>query len=186
MVEDLEQYIREYGDAVYRFCCNQTGNRYDAEELYQDTFLCILEHQKKFQKVTNQKCYILGVALNLQRNRRRKRARRNRILPIAPQQMRTGMDELGERPEFADTSGKEMGQEMICQEMKQIMRAEITILPERYRDTLSLFYGNELTVAEIAQILKIPQGTVKTRLYLARKRLKEKLEGEGYDGTEFG
>lgn len=185
-MDDLEQYIRKYGDAVYLFCCNQTRNRYEAEELYQDTFLCILEHQKKLQKVKNKKCYILGVARNLERNRRRKRARRNRILPMVSQQIRTETDELVEQTDFADKSCREVIQEIICGEIQQFICAEIAILPRRDQEILSLFYGNELTVVEISQILKIPEGTVKTRLYQARKYLKKRLEGEGYDGTEIG
>ena len=182
----LEECIREYGDAVYRFCCNQTRNRYEAEELYQDTFLCVMENQKKFKKVKNPKCYILGVALNLERNRRRKRTRRNRIMPVVSQQVHTADGEQVDALEFADPSGREVVQDVICQEIQQRIRMEIAALPERYCDVLSLFYGNELTVTEIAQVLKAPEGTVKTRLYQARKRLKERLEGEGYDGTEFG
>ena len=151
----LEECIREYGDAVYRFCCNQTRNRYEAEELYQDTFLCVMENQKKFKKVKNPKCYILGVALNLERNRRRKRARRNQIMPVVSQQVHTVDGEQADALEFADPSGRGTVQEVICLELQQSMQDAVAALPERYRDILSLFYGNELTIAEIAQVLKV-------------------------------
>lgn len=185
-MEDLEQYIRKYGDDIYRFCCNQTGGRYEAEELYQDTFLCVMENQKKFQKANNKKCYILGIALNLERNRRRKRVRRNRIMPTASPQVQTVDGEQADMLEFAAAPGRGTVQEIICRQIEQSMRAEIAMLPTRCQEVLALFYGNDLTVAEVAEILRIPEGTVKTRLYQARKHLKEKLEGEGYDGTEFG
>lgn len=54
-MEDLEQYIREYGDAVYRFCCNQTGSCYDAEELYQDREPLPPEWNERLQKRQNRK-----------------------------------------------------------------------------------------------------------------------------------
>lgn len=89
----LEQCILAYGDALYRFCCNQTDSCYEAEELYQDTLVCVLENPGKFQKVKNPKCYILGVALHLEKNKRRKRGRRNRIAPVISGNVQTGEGE---------------------------------------------------------------------------------------------
>lgn len=184
-MQDLEQCIRKYGDDLYRFCCCQTKNRHEAEELYQDTFLCILEHQKKFQKVENKKCYILGIALNLEKNKRRKRSRRNRIAPLIsgsyPSAESDGTDILAAVPADDETENTAVQHEIL-----QKLRQEIEALSEPYRTILSLYYGNELSIKETAGILKIPPGTVKNRLYQARQQLKERLEGEGYDGTEIG
>ena len=182
----LEQCIREYGDALYRFCCNLTGCRYEAEELYQDTFLCVMENKKRFRKVKNPKCYILGVALNLEKNRRRKRMRRNRIAPVVSGNLQTGEGQEADILTLAAGAADETEQQVIHHEIQQRLWEEIAVLPDSQRIVLSLYYGNELSVREIARVAGIPAGTVKSRLYQARKRLKEVLEGEGYDGTEIG
>lgn len=182
----LEQCILAYGDALYRFCCNQTDSRYEAEELYQDTLLCVLEDPKKFQKVKNPKCYILGVALHLEKNKRRKRTRRDRIAPVISGNVRTGEGGEIDVLVFAAGSGDETEKKVLHHELQQRLREVIKVLPETYQAVLSLYYGNELSVKEIAGVMKTPEATVKSRLFQARKRLKKVLEGEGYDGTEFG
>lgn len=182
----LEQCILAYGDALYRFCCNQTDSCYEAEELYQDTLLCVLENPGKFQKIKNPKCYILGVALHLEKNKRRKRSRRNRIAPVISGNVQTGEGEEIDVLTFAAGSGDETEKKVLHHELQQRLRGEIKVLPEPYRIVLSLYYGNELSVKEIAGVVKVSEATVKNRLFQARKRLKKVLEGEGYDGTEIG
>lgn len=184
-MQDLEQYIREYSDALYRFCCNQSKNRYEAEELYQDTFLCVLENRKKFQKVKNPKCYILGIALNLERNRRRKLLRRNRIAPAVSGNYQTENGEQFDILTLAATSDSDTEDRAIYHEMQDKMWEAIQAMPESCRTVLSLYYGNELSVKEVAKVMKLTPGTVKNRLHQARKRLKDRMEVEGYDGTEI-
>lgn len=75
---------------------------------------------------------------------------------------------------------------MLHHELQQRLREVIKVLPETYQAVLSLYYGNELSVKEIAGVMKTQEATVKSRLFQARRRLKKVLEGEGYDGTEFG
>lgn len=184
-MQDLEQYIQDYSEALYRFCCNQSENRYEAEELYQDTFLCVLENRKKFQKATNPKCYILGIARNLERNRRRKRIRRRRIAPTISGDYRIEQGEQVDILTIAATSGSDTEEKAIYHELKEKMMDEIQTMPESVRAILSLYYGNELSVKEVAEVMRLSAGTVKNRLHQARKRLKERMEMEGYDGTEL-
>jgi RNA polymerase sigma-70 factor (ECF subfamily) len=54
-------------------------------------------------------------------------------------------------------------------------------LPEKYRVPIHLFYSAEMQIAQIAQILHIPEGTVKTRMRKAKKMIKDELEALGYD-----
>lgn len=58
----------------------------------------------------------------------------------------------------------------------------IANLPEKYRLPIHLYYSAELSVPEIAGVLKIPQGTVKSRMNKAKQLLKKELEALGYDG----
>lgn len=56
------------------------------------------------------------------------------------------------------------------------MRAAVEALPDRYRAVVLLFYMEGMAVAQIAAVMKIPEGTVKSRLYHARRILEKELE----------
>ena len=71
-IQELEQFIATYGTDIYSFCVYLTGNRPEAEELYQDTFLKTLELLDKIQKDGNPKSYLLSVAIRIWKNRNRK------------------------------------------------------------------------------------------------------------------
>ena len=78
----LEQCIDEYGKDVYTFCSQITGNREEAEDLYQDTFLKAVELKGKIDYNNNPRSYLVSVALRIWKNRRRKFAWRKRIAEI--------------------------------------------------------------------------------------------------------
>ena len=79
--KEIEQYIIAYGDDIYRFCLHLTGNEFLAEELYQDTFVQMVRSFHKMDAGGNIKSYLMGIALNIWKNQRRKMGRRDRIAP---------------------------------------------------------------------------------------------------------
>ncbi len=175
-LRELEQCIETYGTEIYSFCVYLTGNRPEAEELYQDTFLKAMEVLNRIQEEGNPKSYLLSIAIRLWKNGNRKMFRRNRIAPTKSTE-ETPVETAV--PGAADTSEVEEGllrREEIRQ-VQEIMRR----LPDKYRIPLCLYYGEELSVEEIAGCLRIPQGTVKSRLHKAREKMKEELEAAGYD-----
>lgn len=81
--EDMEQLITEYGDDLYRFCIHLTGKTDLAEELYQDTFVKVIQLRHRLKKDGNVKSYLMGIAVNLWKNRMRKENGRKQIAPQA-------------------------------------------------------------------------------------------------------
>lgn len=71
---------------------------------------------------------------------------------------------------------KSVEEQMISKEEKKLVRAAVDALPEKYKLPVLLFYMEELKLSEISQILNIPEGTVKSRLYKAKQVLKKELE----------
>ena len=71
---ELEQCIEEYGTDIYSFCLHLTGNRQQADELYQETFLKAVEKRSEILSDGNVKSYLLSVAVRLWRNWRRNSA----------------------------------------------------------------------------------------------------------------
>lgn len=163
----LEQCIREYGKEIYSFCRHLTGNVQEAEELYQDTFLKATELMNKIDYEACPKSYLLSIAVRLWKNKKRKYAWRMRI---------AGSERLVEEAveELAVEHCPE--EELVRQETILLVRKAVAGLEEKYRIPVYLFYTAQLPVAEIAKVLKLPLGTVKTRLFKARKLLKEELE----------
>lgn len=172
-VFELEQCIEMYGKEIYSFCLHLTGVREWADELYQDTFLTAMEHITRLHNDAgaNPKSYLLSVAIRLWKNKRRKAAWRRRIAPEQSMDAPDGGVLMGEA-ELTDSIETEV---LRAEERRQVQRA-VDALPEKYRVVVLLYYMEELPLAQIASLLHIPSGTVKSRLHQARKLLRQQLE----------
>lgn len=172
-IDDLKGLITEYGMHLYSFCCNLTGNRMDADDLYQETILKAIELRHRLDSGGNPKSYLMGMAARLWQNHRRKYAIRQRILPMADYEENLMQEVADERPQ---PEGEAIRNEMISE-----VRAGIKKLPEKLQIVLYMFYTAEMSTEEISQALHIPIGTVKSRLHKGRSQLRKYLEVCGYD-----
>jgi len=168
-IQELEMCIYEYGKEIYSFCKHLTCSLQEADDLYQDTFLKAMELKDKIDYQDNVKSYLLSIALRIWKNRRRKFAWRKRIADVQP---------AAEEKETTLCISTELlpEEQILDKEKKEAVRHAVDKLPKRLCIVVLLFYMEELSVAQIASILKIPTGTVKSRLYQARKLLKKELE----------
>ena len=172
-VFELEQCIEEHGTAIYSFCQYLTGTREQADELYQDTFLVAVEHIRQLHNDgdANPKSFLLSVAVRLWKNRRRKAAWRRRIAPEQSLDV-PGADALAEQA----TAAELVETEILRQERRLEVRRAVGKKKKKYRVVVLLFYMEELSVEELARVLQVPAGTVKSRLHHARRLLKNQLE----------
>jgi len=167
---DIDSLLMLYGKDVYGFCLRLAENKENADDLYQDTFLKALELTNRIDKSKNPKCFLVSIAVGLWKNKRRKYARRKRIAPEVELN-----DEIGGSIPCADTPTPE--EIVISRERCELIRNEANKLSDRLRIPLYMYYTAGMSVEDIASALKIPQGTVKSRLCKARKILKNVLEG---------
>lgn len=172
-IQELEQIITLYGKEIYSFCLHLTKNRMTADELYQDTFLTVAEQTDKLNTDGNPKSYFLSVALKLWKNRRRKYAWRQRIAPSETRFENIQEHILGVKDDAL--------QDYLKKEQRQIVEQAVFKLKEKYRIPILLYYMEEMSVAEVADVIGIPQGTVKSRLSTARKYLESELEDYFYE-----
>ena len=174
--EQLESLVRHSGADILRFCRITTGNREDGDELYQDTMLTLLEKLDRLDEGLNVKSYAISVALKLWKGRKRKLARR---LRLAPQESLDALMDQGIQ------TGSVVSPEtmLLRQDQVQQVRELVNQLPEQYRIPIQLYYSAGLTVCAIAEILKLPENTVKSRLHRGKKRIRTKLEELDDDGT---
>lgn len=163
----LEKYIREFGKDIFSFCRYLTQNRTEAEDLYQDIFLKAMELDC-MEENRNPKGYLLGIGIRIWKNRRRKYARRKQISDLNYQ-----FTEEDLKSKEADSSAEEMA---IRREERELVRSAMVRLPEKLQVVILLFYMEEQSIENIAKILHIPSGTVKSRLHNGRKQLEKEME----------
>ena len=173
--DEFEQFVSRYGSDILRFCRMTAGDREIGDELYQDTMLKLTEKMRKLDSGQNTKSYALSVSLFLWKNRRRKYTSRSKLIPI------DSLDELSDDGREPSDDGASPEERLLNKSEVRTVQKMVLKLPEKYRVPIHLYYSAEMQISEIAKVLHIPEGTVKTRMRKAKKMLKEELEALGYD-----
>ncbi len=170
--EELNLLIIAYGRHLYSFCCNLTGNKSEAEDLYQDTLLKAVELRHKLDSSGNPKSFLMGIAVKIWQNHKKKYAVRQKIVQF---------EELNEEfLQYKDGTSLQPEEKVIRKETINTVRREVKRLPEKLQIIIYMYYTAEMSVEDIGRALHIPKGTVKSRLYKGRILLKELLEVHYY------
>jgi RNA polymerase sigma-70 factor (ECF subfamily) len=169
-IQELEMFINEYGKGIYSFCKKLCKNSDLTEELYQDLWLKACRNIDELETNQNVKSYFLSLAIGIWRNKKRKFAWRNRIAPQKELIHETDIDQenaVGEGDILSD---------IIEDERKAAVLEAVNSLKDHYRLPVLLYYMEEQSIKDIANLLNVPEGTIKRRLWTAREKLKKKLE----------
>jgi RNA polymerase sigma-70 factor (ECF subfamily) len=158
-----ESLADEYAAVVYRFCRSLTYSKEDAEDLFQETFLRAFEQLPKIKVSANPQGFLFSAAIFLWKSQKRKYARRNRLAPA------------GTLPESAADGGAGLEDALLAEEETRVVRELVDSLPEKLKIPIILHYTNEMSVPDIASTLRMPAGTVKSRLFKARKLIEKGL-----------
>lgn len=167
--QELEMCISQYGKDIYSFCKYLSGDSQEADDLYQDTFLKVVELKEKIDYENNPKSYLLSIVLRLWKNKRRKFAWRKRIADI-----QLILDEKDVDRNVSAVFSLE--EKLVREEIRDSVRMAVNRLPLKLKIVVLLFYMEDLSTTQVAGILKIPTGTVLSRLHQARKVLRKDLE----------
>ncbi len=162
----ISRLTDEHGPALYRLCRSLAYSREEAEDLFQDTLVKVLERPDRWESARQPDRYLFAVALRQWQTRQRKFARRRRAAPMVP--LDDAMPEPSPGPE----------EDTIAREELARVRALADSLPDKLRAPVALYYGMELSVAEIGALLRLPPGTVKSRLHRARVLIEEALKND--------
>lgn len=169
--KELEKCIDGFGTEVYRFCMKLCMDKANAEDLYQQTFLKALESDMKLDWDQNPKALFFSLAHNLWKSGLRKNARRAAIAPCSP------LDDENENQLYSSENVEDtVFQKELVSQTNQIIES----LPEKLRIPLTLHYLFDLPVEQIAETVKKPPGTIKSRLFKGRNLIKRRLEELGY------
>lgn len=149
-VAKAEEIIREHADMIYRIALHNLKNPADAEDIFQDVCLTLLTKNAPLFDDVHIKNWLIRVTINKCKN----------FLKSSWQRKRDSLDAVADTPAEVSPSIPEL----------------VYSLPQKYRNIIYLYYYEEYTVAEIAEILKENKNTVNSKLQRARKKLKEILE----------
>ncbi len=153
-----ERFVRDNYASVFRLLRHLCGRREDAEDLTQQTFLTVRTKVSSYRGRSGLRTWIHRIAFNeyLQWKRRTKK-----VSPLLPSQGKND-------PAFASCI------------VGEALLGALKTLPDKMREAFVLHEIEELSVQEVARILSVPTGTVKARLFHARRKLRALLS----DGIE--
>ena len=172
--KEFEEHALPHLDAVYRVALRLTSNPSQADDLVQDTMLKAYRAWHQFKKGTNAKAWLVTILRNSFINEYRKA--RNRATNV-------DISEMEGHSVFEDIQDKDPEGTFFKHIVDDEVLRAIDSLPDDFRETLILSDVEALTYQEIANVTGVPVGTVKSRLFRARKALQKLL----YDyATEMG
>ncbi len=164
----LNELFRRYRLVAYRVAHRLLGNEADALDAVQEAFVKALTHLSGFQGRSSFKTWLLRVVSNASLDLGRQRGRREAL----------SFDALGPKhredlePLVADLADRELERA----DLRRLLQEALAQLPPAQRQTFVLHAEAELSYREVAEVLGISIGTVMSRLYYARQKLRALLD----------
>ena len=172
-LEAMSCLIVRYQDRVYNTIYKICQNHDDAAELTQDTFVKVLENIQSFRRESSFYTWLFRVAVNLTLNYCK---RRFKLSPVSLDAENEQFDKEKLAAMLADPNGPDPAVIAQQKELCRLVMSTIGQLSQDFRVALVLRDIEQMSYAEIAEVLQIETGTVKSRLSRARTRLRELLE----------
>jgi len=168
--EAFGELVRKYQGKIYSLAYGMVGNHADADDLAQEIFLKTYRNIKKFRFKSSFYTWLYRIATNTIISRRKK-LRGDSHLELKPQVL-----DIEGSPYLATRLGGEKGDRaMSSKEMKKDIYRAIDMLSDKHKEVVVMHDIEGIPHSEIAQILSISQGTVRSRLHYARERLQKEL-----------
>ncbi|WP_054955486.1 RNA polymerase sigma factor [Paenibacillus dakarensis] len=151
---ELADAYQTYGSMLYKIAMIHLGNKEDAEEAIQETFIKLFYKAPEFSDQEHQKAWLIRVITNHCKNMQGSIWRR-RVMRV---------EQIDDYFEFTSTD--------------RALMDHVLQLPFKYKTVIHLFYYEDYSIHEISEILQISESAVKMRLNRGRKLLRIDLEGE--------
>jgi len=163
--ELFEQIVLDYQDLIFTVCFNIVRDSGDAENLAQETFLTAYRSLSGFRG-ENLKAWLCRIAVNKSIDYKRKHSK---LLFV-------DLDSHAEKARTDDSIEDLLEQKERLEKLNTIL----AYIPDKYSSVIRAFYYDRLPVKEIARQRELPEKTVETQLYRARKLIKERWGGDEF------
>jgi len=180
---DRQGFVEEalpWLDAVYRFSLRLTGNETEAEDLVQETFLRAYRHWNTFTPGTSARSWLFTICRNAFLRRRERENRRKESLES---ELDVAVEAIAAANVLEEIRLQDPERLFFDSFIDAEVNSAVNNLPLEFRDTVILSDIEGMSYNEIAQILNVPVGTVKSRLYRGRRLLANALRDYA---TEMG
>jgi len=168
----LDRLIEQYQHRLLRYLIYLSGNRELAEDLFQETWIRVLERGHQYDGRHEFSTWLYAVARNLTIDHLRKKS------PVSLDGMIDGLAADERHPSFEPADTRPMAWEVVQQhEQGERISAALVSIPAEYREAIVLRFQDELALEEIATVTRAPLGTVKSRLYRGLNMLMSRLKG---------
>lgn len=161
---DFDRYTAEYSPELTRFCMKLCGNVHDAEDLFQDTWARAFERIDQYDAIYSFKKWLFAICANTFKNAKKNKYHSSKVLFSSQEEKEAFLRSIPAKEQDIDAYLD--------------LHIAIHALPKKHRVVLILYYFREFSQSEIAGMLGIPEGTVKSRLNTAKKLLKRRLTDE--------
>jgi RNA polymerase sigma-70 factor (ECF subfamily) len=162
----MDTLYRQQQRSVYAFALQFVSNPHDAEDVVVETFLEVWRHAARFAGQSKATTWILGIARHKALDK--VRAREHVLL---------GSDEWDAIAETTPSNEETAADKLSRGEEAALVRECLERLPAEQRECMHLVFFHDMGLAEVASLQGVPENTVKTRLFHARRKLREWLGG---------
>jgi RNA polymerase sigma-70 factor (ECF subfamily) len=156
--EGLRSLVQRHQSVVFGLCYRMLGHREDAEDVAQDVLLRMVRNLSRWDATRPFRPWLLTIAAN---------------------RCRTALERRTRRPTPSEVVESLAADEIGTDDLAEELQVALAQLRDEYRACVVLFYQQELSLAEVAEVLQCPSGTVKTWLHRARRELAECLQRRG-------
>jgi RNA polymerase sigma-70 factor, ECF subfamily len=165
--EVLDRLVEQFQHRLYRYLIFLTGDRALAEDLFQETWIRVLERGHQYNAKCKFESWLFTIARNL-------------VIDVSRRKKVRSLEELGDAEsdhpyELPDEHSVSALQLLVARENEQAVQLSLLKIPAYYREVLLLRFHEELGLEEIATVLSTPLSTVKSRLYRGLEALKSAL-----------
>lgn len=163
--------VQRYGERIYNYIRRMVKHPQDAEDLTQEVFVRAFANLHQFDGRSQMSTWLFRIASNLCIDHFRRRKRRPEFQSLTRDEEDQEMAEYELPDERLDPLDS-----LLRQELRQVVEQAVENLPPKLRTVLLLYDVEGLPYEEIAQVVGIPLGTVKSRLFMARTQVKRAVE----------
>lgn len=172
----FEELVRRYKDRVYNVVYRYLGNHEDTLDVSLEVFVRAHRSLDSFKGESQVYTWLYSIAANAARNRLRDRSRKGRNKGVSYEDLQERAPAVAQAATTMNVTPSHLAQK---RELDEGLKACLEDLPDSYRLPFVLRTFDNLSYADIAETMDCPQGTIKSRLNQARKRLKDCLTERG-------
>lgn len=173
-MDAMSTLVDAYKTELYNLCFRLTFNRHDAEDLFQQTWVKAVRNADRYEH-RDFRPWLMKICVNQFRDNCKETSRRKKHMV---EEFET--TSIKDFILTAATSGENVEEQVEKRHIQALIVSHIAKLPEHQKVPMVLYYYQHMKLSEIAGVLGVPEGTVKSRLSLAKGKLKSELERELY------